>query len=168
LYSSRLGSAIHKGIALAIQAGIGPEDVDGILAFSKAMLAGERFKSRRTVILLSSRIQLFLREYLPPAPWYLDAAEKDVNGGRIDLCWRLDGLRPAVLYDELKTSSLRWVTRDRSAIDQAHRYDAAGIVAHGDAFVGTRVVALGVPRGVWLTDRARHAVARHPWLEASR
>lgn len=169
-FRSWLGITVHRGTASAIRSGLDHRDFDALADHATVAIAGHGFGSRRARILVASRIGLYLGSYLPPRPWTLRGVEVQVGRGRVDLCWETPvELSPSVpagslVFDELKVTSLAWVSGDPSFAAQANRYDQDGAAVFGSRLLGTRIIALNPPSGAWLTPRLRRQAGSLPWL----
>lgn len=79
---------------------------------------------------------------LPPAEFMLNAAEKQLDGGRIDLSWFDHEERQ--LVDEVKAGSPRSLQLSTTA-SQISRYMTACEAIRGDRFLGIRLISLVEP-----------------------
>lgn len=102
-------------------------------------------RKRAAQLVVASTAAVYARIFLPPCDWTLLGTEVAIDGGRIDLVWRVDDGR--VVYDELKLGGSLDLPRGPGRTSrQVHAYADHGLAAHGAAFAGVRLCLLGAPR----------------------
>lgn len=175
-YQRMVGTLTHR--AVADIAGRGPGLTDEELASQAWTTArelvraqpelGSRSRAARLVIATSAAV--YVRCFLPPAPWSLSGAEVEIEGGRIDLVWTAPDT--SVVYDELKLAgALGRPTGQGPTSRQTARYSAHGLATHGERFAGVRLVLLGAPRHSMLIgpgDRLRRLADTPFWFEGKK
>lgn len=157
-------AAFDPGTAYAVSLGTITHALVGCLATECRGLAGaglgaalwsaacglatvERFGRRARAARMSAAgaAAVYHRYFLPPPEWTLTGCEVDIEGGRIDLVWELEG--STVIFDELKLAFGRSRPRGVGPTDrQVRRYLAYGHATYGERFGGVRLLLLGAPR----------------------
>ncbi len=138
-FQLHLGQLTHVAIAdclISAQRG-GREPVVDSAVIDRILSADPlRHDRRRGELLLRSFVRGYLESFKPPSPWRLDAAERRVRDGRIDLLYR-HVVTDRVLADELKTA------RGRSGpVEPEDRAQVASYLADLETEFGTNLVGL--------------------------
>jgi hypothetical protein len=103
-----------------------------------------RHDRRRGELLLRSFVRCYLEDFLPASPWLLEAVERRLSDGRVDLLFR-NPSTGQVLGDELKTARGRRGHFDDDDLGQVARYLRCLEGEFGSDLLGVRLIRLGPP-----------------------
>ncbi|MGZ6771748.1 MAG: PD-(D/E)XK nuclease family protein, partial [Mycobacteriaceae bacterium] len=91
---------------------------------------------------IAGRVRTYFTQLLPPTDFSYVGSELHLGQGRVDLLWRNGS--GTLLIDEVKTG-LGFLLDCTPNRQQAQRYLADGLAAHGPALAGVRLLSTDMP-----------------------
>lgn len=108
-----------------------------------------RHDRRRGEILLRGYVRSYIDNFLPAPPWQIEAIERRLLNGRVDLIFRNESTRE-VFADEIKTGRRRFGQVEPDDHEQMARYLPQLTDLFGADFLGVRLIMLGPPAHAYL------------------